>query len=97
MQERQEDYSKRLVVAMTRPAMIGGFTMSSLGFSLFIPAFLGLLFKTMVLFLLAIPLLAFSYWVCLKDVYFFEIALAAMNLKACPNKPHWGCRSYAPK
>jgi type IV secretion system protein VirB3 len=42
-------------------------------------------------------LLVASYLVCLKDVFLFDIAGAALRLKVCRNKRLWGCRRYAPR
>lgn len=86
-----------LVTAMTRPTMIGGLTLSSIALSLYVPGMVAMLTRSL-LPAAAIPLLlAASYLVCLRDVYLFDIALAATHLKRCPNRAHWGCRRYAPR
>lgn len=95
-QENREE-GELLVVAMTRPAMIGGLTLNSLVFSVFIPSMVALTFKSPWLFLGILPCLGISYVICLKDVYRFEIIMAGMHLSPCPNKKYWGCRRYAPK
>jgi len=86
-----------LVVAMARPAMIGGFTMTSLGVSCYLPTFTALLTRSLWPLLLLPVFLLVSYLVCLKDVYLFDIANSATRLKPCRNKRYWGCRSYAPR
>lgn len=85
-----------LVASMTRPTMIGGMTLASLAISLYLPVMAMMLTRSLWPALLAPPLLLASYLVCLKDVYLFDIALAAMHLQRCPNHALWGCRRYAP-
>lgn len=97
MPKQKSDDSELLVVAMARPAMIGGFTMSSIGYSLFLPGFLVMLFKSLTLLALVPVALLVSYMVCLKDIYLFDIFNASCHLKACRNKAQWGYRSYAPR
>ena len=82
---------------MTRPTMIGGFTLSSLVVSLYIPGMLAMLTRSMWAMALVPVCLLVSYLVCLKDVYLFDIFAAATHLKACRNKALWGCRRYAPR
>ncbi|WP_045762341.1 VirB3 family type IV secretion system protein [Xanthomonas albilineans] len=91
------DDGEPLVAAMARPPMVGGFTLNSLFFALLIPAFLALLLRSVYPLVLIPPALLGAWLVCLRDVYLFEIAQAAMYLKVCPNKNKWGYRSYAPR
>lgn len=86
-----------LVVAMTRPTMIGGFTLASLAMSFYVPGMLAMIFHALWPIMLVPCLLLISYLVCLKDVYLFDIAASAMHLKACPNRRLWGHRRYAPR
>lgn len=89
-----QDNGELLVTAMTRPSMIGGFTLSSIALSLYVPGMLAMVTRSLWLLLLAPCLLLVSYLVCLKDVYLFDIARAAMHLKTCPNYRLWECRRY---
>ena len=92
------DDGEPLVTALTRPAMVGGFTLTSLGMSLYFPGMLALITRSLGWTLaMGVLLLAMSYLVCLKDVYLFGIGSAWTHLKACPNKQLWGCRRYAPR
>ena len=91
------DEGELLVAVMTRPTMIGGFTLSSIALSCYVPGMAALVTRSM-WSLVCVPLLLLvSYLICLKDVYLFDIALSATHLKACPNKKIWGCRRYAPR
>lgn len=91
------DEGEVLVIAMTRPSMLGGLTLTSIGISVFIPG-MGAMITRSIYFFALIPLCLFvSYLVCLKDVYLFSIFGAYTHLKACVNKRLWGCRSYAPR
>lgn len=84
-------------MAMTRPTMIGGFTLSSLVLSLYLPFMCAMLTRSAWAFL-GVPLLILgSYLVCLKDIYLFDIAISASRLRLCVNKTHWGVRRYAPR
>lgn len=97
MEKQKVDHSELLVVAMSRPPMVGGFTMTSLGYSLLLPGFLVMLFKSLYLTALLPVALLVSWLICLKDIYLFDILGAACHLKACRNKSQWGYRSYAPR
>jgi len=91
------DEGELLVVAMTRPAMLSGLTLSSIGMSFFIPGMAAMITRSIYFFSL-IPVCLFgSYIVCLKDVYLFSIFESYTRLKVCVNKRQWGCRSYAPR
>jgi type IV secretion system protein VirB3 len=86
-----------LVAAMTRPTMLGGFTLMSIALSLYLPGMMVLITRSLWAALCIPILLLISYLVCLKDVYLFDIGFAAMQLKVCRNKSLWGCRRYAPR
>ncbi|EHP44161.1 VirB3 protein [Cupriavidus basilensis OR16] len=86
-----------LVAAMTRPAMLGGFTLTSIVLSLFIPGLIMMISRSVLTVVLVPAFLLVSYLVCLKDVYLFEIFVSATRLSRCPNKHLWGCRRYAPR
>ncbi|SEB26333.1 VirB3 family type IV secretion system protein [Variovorax sp. YR216] len=86
-----------LVAAMTRPTMVGGFTLTSLALSIYFPGMAALTMRSLWAAALVPVFLLVSYLVCLKDVYLFDIFEAAMRLKHCPNKKHWRCRRYAPR
>lgn len=91
-----EPGDEEITLAMTRPSQIGGFSLNALVFSLMVPSIIAMFTKQVVVFA-AIPVfLLISYVICLKDIYLFEIMWAATSLRACQNKKHWGCRSYAP-
>jgi type IV secretion system protein VirB3 len=90
------DDGEVLVAAMTKPVMLGGFTLMSIALSFYLPVMSALLARSLWMALLIPVLLLASYLVCLKDVYLFDIASAAMQLKVCRNKHVWGCRRYAP-
>jgi type IV secretion system protein VirB3 len=90
------DDGEVLVAAMTKPVMLGGFTLMSIALSFYLPVMSALLARSLWVTLLIPVLLLASYLVCLKDVYLFDIASAAMHLKVCRNKHVWGCRRYAP-
>ena len=91
------DEGEALTVAMTRPTMVGGFTLSSIGISVLLPLYLTFFSRSLWPLVSAPLLLSVCYLICLKDVYLFDVALAAMRLKSCANKHHWGCRCYAPR
>jgi type IV secretion system protein VirB3 len=93
----QIDDSEMLVVAMTRPTMIGGFTLSSLVMSFFIPFMIVMITKQLWAGVFIPVALLISYLVCLKDVYLFGIASAASRLRPCVNKRMTGVRRYAPR
>jgi type IV secretion system protein VirB3 len=90
------DDGEVLVAAMTKPVMLGGFTLMSIALSFYLPVMSALLARSLWMALLIPVLLLASYLVCLKDVYLVDIAAAAMQLKVCRNKHVWGCRRYAP-
>lgn len=95
--EQFQDEGEALVAAMTRPTMVGGWTLSSLAMSFYFPGMAALITRSLWAAALVPVLLAISYLVCLKDVYLFDILSAAIHLKTCPNKRFWGCRRYAPR
>lgn len=102
MSARKEDMDEAddgefVVAAMTRPTMIGGFTLSSIVLSLYVPAMVSMVTKSLWGMAMVPPLLLASYLVCLKDVYLFGILEAASRLKACRNRSLLGCRRYAPR
>lgn len=86
-----------VVIAMTRPTMIGGFTLASLVLSFYVPGMLAMIVHAVWPLIFVPCLLLVSYLVCLKDVYLFDIAASAMYLRNCPNKRMWGNRRYAPR
>lgn len=94
---RGADEGEALVVPMTRPTMIGGLTLNSIALSLYLPGMAMLLTRSAVPAVLVPVLLLASYLVCLRDVYLFDVALAAMHLKRGRNTTLWGCRRYAPR
>ncbi|EKS72062.1 MULTISPECIES: VirB3 family type IV secretion system protein [Caballeronia] len=97
VEDSHDDEGEALVAAMTRPTMVGGLTLASLGMSFYIPSMAAMISRS-VLPAMVIPfLLLASYLICLKDVYLFDILAAATHLKACPNKRFWRCRRYAPR
>jgi type IV secretion system protein VirB3 len=91
------DEGELLVVALTRPAMVGGLTLESIGISCYFPGMAALMLRSLWPLLVIPVFLLISYLVCLKDVFLFSIALAAMHCKNCVNRRYWGCRSYAPR
>lgn len=91
------DEGESLVTAMTRPTMLGGLTLASLGASFYFPGMAALITRSLWPATLIPVLLLISYLVCLKDVYLFDILLSATHLKTCPNQHVWGCRRYAPR
>ena len=96
-QTLSDDEGELLVIAMTRPSMLSGLTFSSRGVSFLFPGLTARLTRSIYFFALIPVFLFLSYIVCLKDVYLFGVAEACTRLKICPNKSHWGCRSYAPR
>ena len=95
--EKRHDEGELLVIAMTRPAMIGGLTLASLVMSLYLPVMAAFITRSIWAVLLIPVLLITSYLVCLKDVYLFDIIWASSHLRTCPNKRIWRCRRYAPR
>lgn len=95
--DRQAEGGELLVTAMTRPSMIGGFTLTSIVLSLYVPGMLAMVTRSLWCLLLVPLLLLASYLACLKDVYLFDITRVATHLKVCRNRPVWGCRRYAPR
>ncbi|MDM0015051.1 VirB3 family type IV secretion system protein [Variovorax sp. J22P168] len=91
------DEGETLVAAMTRPTMIGGFTLASLAMSLYLPGMAAMVTRSIWAVALVPVLLLACYLVCLKDVYLFNILSASTRLKPCANKSLWGCRRYAPR
>lgn len=96
-QQAAVDEGEPLAVAMTRPTMVGGFTLSSIGLSVLLPLYVTFITRWLWALSACPVLLVVCYLVCLKDVYLFDIALSASRLKVCANKRFWGCRSYAPR
>lgn len=92
-----DDDGEAVVVAMTRPTMLGGFTLASIAMSVYFPGMAVLVSRSIWAAGLIPVFLLISYLVCLKDVYLFDILAAATHLKTCPNKRIWGCRRYAPR
>lgn len=86
-----------LAVAMTRPTMIGGFTLTSLAISFYFPGMIVLITRSVWAMILIPIFLLISYLICLRDVYLFDILSAAIHLKTCPNRRLWKCRRYAPR
>lgn len=97
MKPEQEKQDELLVTAMTRPTMIGGFTLSSLILSLYVPFIAAMILRSLTALLLIPLCLLGCYMVCLKDVYLFGIAAAASRLRPCVNKRLWRIRRYAPR
>lgn len=95
--DKYNDEEETLVVAMTRPTMVGGFTLTSLVLSFYLPFMVAMFTRSVLAFLLVPIFLLISYLVCLKDVYLFDICAAASRLKICVNKRIWGVRRYAPR
>lgn len=91
------DEGEAVALGLTRPTMVGGFSLTALVMSFFAPVLIALMVRSPWMLCLIPPCLLVSYLVCLEDVYLFEIAFASVNLRACPNKKYWGCRSYAPR
>lgn len=91
------DEGETLVAAMTRPTMIGGFTLASLAMSLYLPGMVAMVTRSIWAAALVPVLLLACYLVCLKDVYLFNILSSALRLKPCPNKSRRGFRRYAPR
>lgn len=96
-QNHSLDEGESLVAAMTRPSMVGGFTLTSIVLSIYLPGMAALITRSIWAAALVPLLLLVSYLVCLKDVYLFDIFQASAHLKACPNKHVWGSRRYAPR
>jgi len=94
---QMDDDGELLVIAMTRPSMLGGLTFGSIGVSFLVPGMTAMATRSVSFFLLIPLCLLVSYMVCLKDVYLFGIVEACTHLKRCVNKPYWRCRSYAPR
>lgn len=92
-----EDDGEPLAAAMTRPFMIGGFTLASLAISFYVPGMAAMILKAWQPALLVLVLLPVCYLACLKDVYFFNVLGAATRLKPHRNSRIWGCRRYAPR
>jgi type IV secretion system protein VirB3 len=95
--ESSHEDGEALVAAMTRPTMVGGFTLSSLAMSFYFPGMLAMVTRSVWAGALIPVFLLVCYLVCLKDVYLFGIFGAATHLRACPNRRVWGCRRYAPR
>lgn len=97
LDEQFHDEDVTLVISMTRPSMLGGLTLTSIGVSVFIPVMTALITRSLYFFALIPVCLFISYLVCLKDIYLFGIFGSWCGLKICVNKRYWGCRSYAPR
>ena len=95
--ERHLDEGESLVAAMTRPTMVGGFTLTSLVLSLYVPAMAAMVTRSIWALALVPPCLLGAYLICLKDIYLFDIFAASAHLKPCRNRNLWGCRRYAPR
>jgi len=91
------DEGELLVIAMTRPSMLSGLTLSSIAMSVYLPGMIAMITRSIYVFGLIPIFLLIAYIVCLKDVYLFSIFGSYLNLKSCINQRHWGYRSYAPR
>ncbi|KIA80768.1 type VI secretion protein [Chromobacterium piscinae] len=96
-QHEDQDDGELLVTAMTRPSMIGGMTLTSIGLSVYMPGMAAMLTRSLYPALLIPVFLLISYLICLKDVYLFSIFGAGTFLKTCRNFKFWRCRTYVPK
>lgn len=96
-EDQSLDEGEPLVTSMTRPQMVGGMTLMSIGLSIYLPGMLALILKWPWA-LAGVPvLLLASYLICLEDVYLFDVFGAIRRLKRCPNQTRWGFRRYAPR
>lgn len=96
--DRPNDYEELLVVAMTRPAMIAGMSLTGVVMSVYLPVMLILITKQIALAVLLIPSFIFTYMVSLKDVYLFSIGSVYLSLWTTGrNGRQWGYKSYEPK
>lgn len=97
MDDPSLDEGEPLVTSMTRPQMLGGMTLMSIGLSIYLPGMVALILKWPWA-LAGVPvLLLASYLICLEDVYLFDLFLATRRLRRCRNQRLWGCRRYAPR
>lgn len=95
--EHDPEEGEVLVVAMARPSMVGPYTMSSVGVSIFLPFMAAMIFKNLWLVMTMPIMFAITYYICSKDVYLFGVLWALHKLKGSRNKRLWGYRSYAPR
>lgn len=95
--EHTPDEGEVLVVAMSRPSMVGPFTLSSILVSIFLPFMAAMVFKNLWL-IAAIPFMfGVTYYICSKDIYLFGVIWSMTKLRGARNKRLWGYRSYAPR
>lgn len=96
--DKTNENEELLVVAMTRPAMIAGMSLTGVVMSVYLPVMLILITKQIMLAFLLIPCFIFTYMVSLKDVYLFNIGTVYMPLWTTGrNGSKWGHKSYEPK
>lgn len=96
--DRPGEHEELLVVAMTRPPMIAGMSLTGVVLSLYLPIMLMLITKQLFAIVLLIPAFIFTYMVSLKDVYLFNVGSVYMPLWTTGrNGSKWGYKSYEPK
>jgi len=81
---------------MTRPPMIWGVPYSAFMVNGMITMITFLLFKNLLLFLLALPIHGIAFLLALKDPRIFDLLLVKIRTsKPCPNRSFWGATSYS--
>ena len=86
-----------LFVALTRPPMMLGVTLTFFSVNFVCCLCLAMMTKNLVITSgLALILHGVGIMGCKKDEYFFDILLGKLTL-SCPNKNIWGCNSYDPE
>jgi type IV secretion system protein VirB3 len=85
-----------LFVALTRPPMVFGVTLTFFCINFVCSICFALMTKNIVITGgLGLLLHMVGLMGCKKDNHFFEVVLGKLKL-ACPNRKTWGCNSYDP-
>ena len=85
-----------IYVAMTRPPMFLGITLSYLTFAVAITLIIFMPTHSLKFSLVYIPLHVFGWIGCKLDVNFFNVLAKKTHCASVPNQSIWGCQSYEP-
>jgi|SaaInlV_130m_DNA_3_1039695.scaffolds.fasta_scaffold72898_2 type IV secretion system protein VirB3 len=94
--QHEEINSHPVYVAMTRPPMFFGVTLSYLAIAIGLTLIIFMPTHSLKFALVYIPLHIFGWIGCKFDVNFFNVLSKKMICSSVANKNIWGCQSYEP-
>jgi type IV secretion system protein VirB3 len=94
--QREEINAHPVYVAMTRPPMFLGITLSYLAIAMAITLMIFMPTHSLKFLLIYIPLHIFGWIGCKLDVNFFNVVSKKTICSNVSNKKIWGCQSYEP-